>query len=95
MRTLAVRRRRGRTLLELRLVNRGNVTEEIGRRGCGSRCSAAGASSRCAPAAAELLPHSSGLAQFRYVGRVHGAVTARVELRPYGVRRSYRFTSEG
>lgn len=91
LQALAVRRRRGRTLLELRLANRGNVTEEI-----------AGARLRLAllrrgrvlvtlrPRRLELLPHSAGIAEFRYRGSLRGDLTARVELRPPGEGRSYR-----
>ena len=70
-----------RRLLELRLVNRGNVTEELGGRGL--RLSLFRGRRRFAtlePRRGELLPHSSGVAVFSYGGRVRGPVVARVEL---------------
>lgn len=82
-RSLTVRRPGGRRLLELLLVNRGNVTERLdggrlrlvllrrGRRFATLR-----------PRRRELLPHSSGIAEFLYRGRMRGKVVARVELRP-------------
>jgi len=91
LKSLEVRRRGRRRLLDLRLVNRGNVTEEVGaarlrlalvRRG---RVLA-----RLRPRRLELLPHSAGIAEFSYRGRLRGAVVARAELRPQRIRRSYR-----
>lgn len=88
---LSVLRRGRRRLLELRLVNRGNVIERLGggrlrlallRRG---RVLATLRAGRL-----ELLPHSSGIAEFSYRGPRLGTITARAELRPPGVRRSYR-----
>jgi hypothetical protein len=86
-RTLAVRREGTLRLLELRLVNRGNVTEKLG----------GGAGLRLAllrhgrpfvtlwPRRRELLPHSAGIVEFVYRGRVRGTVLARVVL-PSAVR---------
>lgn len=90
LQALAVRRRPGRTLLELRLVNRGNVTEELG----GSRlrlalCRHGHVLATLRPRHLELLPHSAGVAQFAYRGTARGALTARVLLQPSGGR-SYR-----
>ena len=82
-RALTVRRRRGLRLLELRLVNRGNVTERLG--GDGLRLVAAPRGRVFAtlrPRRRELLPHSAGIAEFAYRGRVRGTVVARIELRP-------------
>jgi hypothetical protein len=89
---LTLRRLGTRRLLELRLVNRGNVTEELG--GSGIRLALLRSGRRFAslrPRRAELLPHSSGMAVFSYAGRVRGAVVARVELRPpvRGPRRAF------
>lgn len=82
-RSLTMRRRRGVRLLELRLVNRGNVTEQLARDGLRlvlSRDARTLATLR--PGRGELLPHSSGLAEFVYRGPVRGAVVARVEVPP-------------
>lgn len=93
LQALSVRGRPGRRLLELRLANRGNVTEWLG----GARLRLAllrhGRVLRTLRARPiELLPHSAGIAEFRYGGRVRGVVTARVELPPQlrGSRRSFR-----
>ena len=89
-RGLRVRPLGTRRLLELRLVNRGNVTERLdGLRLAlfrGSRWFAT-----LEPRNAELLPHSAGLATFRYAGPVRGPVVARVKLRSplRGPRRSF------
>ena len=82
VRALAVRRLGARRLLELRLVNRGNVTERLGPDGL--RLSLLRDGRRFAtlrPRNAELLPHSAGVVRFPYGGRIRGAVVARVELR--------------
>jgi hypothetical protein len=91
-RALTVRREGTLRVLELRLVNRGNVTVRLGGRGLrlallrGSR-----RFTRLRPARQELLPHSSGVVVFSYRGRVRGAVMARVELQaPFrGPKRSF------
>jgi hypothetical protein len=84
-RRLTVRRVGARRLLELLLVNRGNVTERLGgdrlrlvlrRRG---RTFAT-----LRPRRRELLPRSEGIAEFAYHGPVRGRVLARIELRPPG-----------
>jgi hypothetical protein len=91
-RSLTARRRGGRWLLELRLVNRGNVAERLGagrlhvelfRRG---RVVA-----RLRARRQELLPHSAGVAEFVYRGRAHGVLVARIELRPPGRGHSRSF----
>lgn len=84
-RSLTVRRDRSRRVLELRLVNRGNVTERLG----GDRLRLAllrngRAFTRLRPSRQELLPHSVGMAVFSYRGGIRGSVVARVELRPPG-----------
>jgi len=92
-RSLTIRRAGSRRMLELLLVNRGNVTERLGddrlrlqllRRG---RVFAT-----LRPRGRELLPRSVGIAKFAYRGRVRGDVLARVEVRPvvHGTRRSFR-----
>jgi hypothetical protein len=92
-RALRVRRRGVLRLLELRLVNRGNVTEQLG--GDGLRLSLLRAGRRFVtlrPRSQELLPHSAGIAVFAYRGRLRGSVLARVELRApvHGPRRAFR-----
>ncbi|HEU5215297.1 MAG TPA: hypothetical protein VFU30_07130 [Gaiellaceae bacterium] len=82
-RSLTVRRSGARRLLELLLVNRGNVTERL----CGRRLRLVllrrgRRFATLRPRPRELLPHSTGIAEFPYRGRVRGDVTARVELRP-------------
>jgi hypothetical protein len=82
-RALEVRHRGVLRLLELRIVNRGNVTERLG----GGRLRLALLRQgrtfvTLRPRQLELLPHSMGIAEFVYRGRVRGTVAARVELRP-------------
>ena len=92
-RALAVRRRGAMRRLELRLVNRGNVTERLGGDGLRLSLLRGGHSfAKLRPAHGELLPHSAGIAVFAYRGRLRGDVLARVELRPpvRGRRRSFR-----
>lgn len=86
LRDLTVRRHGTRRLLELRLVNRGNVTEELG--GPRLRLVLVQGNRTIAtlrPRRRELLPHSTGIAEFVYRGRVRGSVVARAELRPRGL----------
>jgi hypothetical protein len=92
-RALTVRRRGTLRLLELRLVNRGNVNERLP--GDGLRVSVLRHGRKLAtlrPRSRELLPHSTGIAAFAYYGRLRGSVLVRVELRPpvRGQRRSFR-----
>jgi hypothetical protein len=89
---LTVRRRGAWRLLELRLVNRGNVTELLGRAGLRLALVRKGRMvARLRPRPCELLPHSAGIATFPYRGSLRGAVVARIELRPplRGPRRSF------
>jgi translation initiation factor IF-1 len=91
-RALDVRRLGTSRLLELRLFNRGNVTERVG--GDGLRLTLSRGGRRFAtlrPRIDELLPHSIGVVAFAYGGRVRGSVVARVELlRPVrGPRRMF------
>jgi len=78
--------------LELRLVNRGNVTERLGADGLGLALLSGGRRfATLRPRSQELLPHSAGIAVFVYRGRLRGEVVARVELSPpvRGRRRSF------
>ena len=80
---LTVRRRRRLRLLELLLVNRGNVTERLGGDGLRLVLSRDGRPfATLRPRRGELLPRSRGLAEFAYRGRARGKVVARIELRP-------------
>jgi hypothetical protein len=82
-RALTVRRRGSRRLLELRLVNRGNVTERLGRDGLRLALVAHGRTvARLRPRGRELLPRSAGIAEFTYRGAIHGFAVARIVLRP-------------
>lgn len=92
-RALTVHREGPHRLLELRLLNRGNVTVPLG--GEGLRLALFRGRRRfrtLRPERQELLPHSAGIAVFTYRGRLQGPVLARVELRPpmRGPRRSFR-----
>jgi hypothetical protein len=81
-RSLMVEHRGAARLLELRLVNRGNVTAEIG--GPALRLSLLRGGRPFAtlrPRRLELLPRSAGIAVFPYRGRVRGPVIARIRLR--------------
>jgi len=82
-RTLSLRRRRAVRLLGLLLVNRGNVTERLGRDGLRLVLSRDGRPfATLRPARGELLPRSTGLAEFVYRGSARGDVVARIELPP-------------
>ena len=84
-RALTVRSRGARRLLQLRLVNRGNVTELLGGRRLRLEIVRHGrVLATLRPRRRELLPHSAGIAVFVYRGRVRGSVLARIELRPPG-----------
>ncbi len=92
-RALIVRRQGSHRVLELRLANRGNVTEQLG----GSRLRIVlfrlgHRPVTLRPQRLELLPHSSGIADFVYRGRARGTVLARVVIRPSagGRPRSFR-----
>jgi hypothetical protein len=81
-RTLTVRRRRRLRLLQLRLVNRGNVTERLASDGLQlvlSRGRRSLATLRLRRG--ELLPRSTGVVEFTYRGPARGRVVARIELR--------------
>ncbi|HEU5244185.1 MAG TPA: hypothetical protein VFU33_07275 [Gaiellaceae bacterium] len=92
-RALTVRHSGALRLLELRLVNRGNVTERLADDGLGITLLSAGRKPvRLRPRGRELLPHSAGIAVFAYRGTLRGTVIARVELRSpvEGPGRSFR-----
>jgi hypothetical protein len=92
-RALSVRHRGDLRVLYLRLVNRGNVAERLGRDGLRLSLFRHGRRvTTLRPRSQELLPHSTGLAMFAYRGPLRGKVLARVELRPSlrGTRRSFR-----
>jgi hypothetical protein len=83
IRGLSVRARGSRRLLDLRLVNRGDVTERLGgkRLRLGLRYHGRIVATLRARRL-EVLPHSAGIARFVYRGRVRGRVLARIELGP-------------
>ena len=91
-RALTVRRRGRRRVLDLRLVNRGNVVEQLGG---GRLCLVLRHRGRTVatlrPRRQELLPRTAGIAEFVYRGRVRGPVVARIELRPRGHGRPRAF----
>ena len=92
-RALTVRRSGAQRVLELRIVNRGNVMERLATDGL--RISLLRDGRKLAtlrPRSSEILPHSAGIAVFAYRGRLRGTVVARVELRPpvKGPQRSFR-----
>ena len=81
-RSLSVERQGTARLLELRIVNRGNVTEELGGNGLRLSLSRKGrVLATLRPRRGELLPHSPGIAVFRYRGAVSGPVMARIRFR--------------
>jgi hypothetical protein len=82
-------------VLELVVANRGNVTESIGRaRGTVSLFRGGRRLARLVAAPRDFRPGTKGVLQFRYRGRVHGLVTAQVELAPESggriLRRAFR-----
>jgi hypothetical protein len=94
-RRLTVRSAGSRHLLELLLANRGNVTERLGADGLRLELLRAGkVVARLRPRRGELLPRSTGIAEFAYAGPASGELVARVLLKfPAGARlrlRSFR-----
>jgi hypothetical protein len=82
-RALTVHRRGSRRLLELRLVNRGNVTERLGADGLRLLLTSHGRMlAMLRPRSRELLPRSAGIAEFTYRGAARGLAVARIELQP-------------
>jgi hypothetical protein len=91
-RTLRVERRGRRRLLELLVVNHGNVSERIGGRRLRLVLVRGGrrlAMLRSQPR--ELLPRSAGIAEFVYRGTLRGRLLARVELASRGRVRARTF----
>ena len=95
LRSLAVAQRGRARVLELRVANRGNVTESIARASATLSLYRGGrriAKLRAEPR--ELRPQTSGILQFRYRGSLHGPAIARIELAPDSsgrvVRRTFR-----
>ena len=91
---LRVRRAPGARVLELLVVNKGNVTETL-ERGCVRIVLRGRAGSvRLRPEPRDLRPRTGGLVQAAYRGRLRGWVTAHVEVAPPSgarpVRRSFR-----
>jgi hypothetical protein len=79
---LRVRRLRHAHLLELVLVNRGNVTEALGRGVVLVRLERARRHTTLRSEPRELRPRTRGVLQLRYRGRLAGWVTARVRIAP-------------
>ena len=82
LRRLAVRRQGQTRILELVVGNRGNVTEEIERERISLSLRRGRALVRLRPEPRELLPHSRGVVQFRYRGRMTGWVDALASIAP-------------
>jgi hypothetical protein len=81
-RSLTVARRGAARLLELDLVNRGNVTEELGGGALQLSLLREGrVFATLRPRHRELLPHSAGIVVFLYRGRLRGPVVARIRFR--------------
>jgi len=92
-RSLTIRRVGTKRTLELLLVNRGNVTERIGDNSLRLELLRHGrVFATLRPRRQELLPRSTGLAEFAYRGPARGDVLARIELPPVvlGARRAFR-----
>jgi hypothetical protein len=95
LRSLRVHRLARSRLLELKIANRGNVTESLDRGSLQVRLLRRGhafASLRAGPR--DLLPRTGGVVELRYRGRVRGAVRAVVTVAPHGglgrpVRRTF------
>lgn len=95
LRGLSVRHQGRMRILELMVGNRGNVTEELGRKRIALSIRRRGRElARLSPEPRELLPHSRGVVQFRYRGRATGWVAALASIAPASggssVYRSFR-----
>ncbi|HET7352646.1 MAG TPA: hypothetical protein VFJ11_01180 [Gaiellaceae bacterium] len=91
-RSLSVRHEGAARMLELLLVNRGNVTERLDDDRLRLALLSRGrVFATLRPRGRELLPRSVGIAEFAYHGPVRGDVVAQIELRPvvHGLRRSF------
>ena len=82
VRGLRVRRARGARILELRVVNRGNVTETLDARRIQLWVRRGATEVRLRGDARDIRPRTTGVVQFGYRGAVAGWVTARVRLVP-------------
>jgi hypothetical protein len=79
LRRLRVARRGARRLLELRVVNRGNVTETLaGAQATVSRARTGRRLATLVAARRDLRPHTQGILEFRLRRRVRGSARARV-----------------
>jgi hypothetical protein len=90
---LGVLRVSGRRLFELRVANRGNVTETLARGRVRVALGRGATRVVLRTAARELRPGTSGVLRLGYRGRLHGWTTARVEIAAAGmpiVRRTFR-----
>ena len=92
---LRLARRGHRRVLELRMANRGNVTETlVGVRATVSRPRARRRLAMLLAPRRELRPHTQGIVEFRLRRRLRGAVTAHVVVPAAGgrsaIRRTYR-----
>jgi hypothetical protein len=77
---LDVRRTRAARVLELRVANRGNVTETLGKARVRVLLQRRSAVTRLDAGPRDLRPRTSGIVQLRYGGRLRGWVTARAEV---------------
>jgi hypothetical protein len=94
LRRLWVARRGGRRLLELRVANRGNVTETLARvHVTVSRARTRRRLATLGAARRDVRPHSQGILEFRLRPRLHGAVRVRAVIPAApgrsGIRRTY------
>jgi len=80
LRSLRVRRARRGPILELLVVNRGNVSETLPRGRVQVTLRRGPASTRLRAAGRELRPRTTGIVELVYRGRLRGWVTARVEI---------------
>ena len=93
MRGLAARPTRGGRILELHVVNRGNVTEALEHGRARLSLGRGTTRMRLRAEARDFRPRSKGVVQFPYRGRLRGWVTATAELVSPGsptVRRTFR-----
>jgi hypothetical protein len=77
---LGVRRSGGNRVLELTVVNRGNLTERLGRGSVRLTLRRGPAHARLVAEARDLRPRTGGIVQFRYRGRWRGWVDAEAEI---------------
>jgi hypothetical protein len=82
VRGLRLRRADGARILELRVVNRGNVTETLDASRIRLSVWRGTTESPLRAEVRDIRPRTSGIVQFRYRGRLAGWVTARVRLVP-------------